>query len=45
MDTATAEQPYRAACAGCGERRAFETVEQLAEWTSGHHCWEDIPRD
>lgn len=31
---------YVASCAGCGERRTFETADDLAAWTAGHCCWE-----
>ena len=37
----TDDRPYVASCAGCGERRSFATIADLAAWTSVHRCWEE----
>ncbi len=41
MTAQTAEKKYAMNCAGCGERRVFATVAELADWTMQHECWQE----
>lgn len=37
---AAERKDYAVSCAGCNERRVFATVQELADWTTLHKCWE-----